>query len=290
MKAFALAALLSWPLAALAASPEQAYLAARDAAIAKLKTDGEVSDAMMKQEKAARADLAKRLAKIIGPVAIKGLAAKGTANLDTLFEGDVGFGMLDGLRYATSDGKQAVVVTTTGLLDAWVAGRPQDSKLPASATEALKAETAYTQAISSDAAVSRYAEIPITKPAGASFAYAMLTATSQDVGPPAPTDIIVALIAGDRAYIVSANATAKITAIGACEAIAKELSAQADVAYQKYTASELKDEAAFNESTRLRESADTEYRRCYGEKASSEPFFAGVLKQAQALVDQLPAR
>src|SRR5579863_6176891 len=71
------------------AGPEDRYVAARDAAIGKLKLiakNGD-NDAAAKAEDAARADLAARMRAILGPLAYAGFGA-GELNLDTLSEGD----------------------------------------------------------------------------------------------------------------------------------------------------------------------------------------------------------
>src|SRR5258708_5422074 len=113
-----LVALMLLSGAAAAASFEETYFAARDAYIDKLKPPGinvDVDEAVLKQEQLARADLEKQLRQIVGPVEIKGFAAPGKSNLDTLFKGDQGFGLLDGLVYSSTDDKTHVVVTTDAL-------------------------------------------------------------------------------------------------------------------------------------------------------------------------------
>ena len=56
---------------------------------------------------------------IVGPVEIKGLGA-GKLSLGSLYEGDLGFGSLDGLLFASEDYKTAIVVTTRSLFMRWL--------------------------------------------------------------------------------------------------------------------------------------------------------------------------
>jgi hypothetical protein len=55
-------------------------------------------------------------------------------------------------------------------------------------------------------------------------------------------------------------------------------------------ASELKDEKLSEQSTRLEEEGDAAFHRCFAQRAKSQSYFAALTRQAQALVDRLPAR
>src|ERR1700682_3287108 len=103
MKALLIALLMTFPVGACAASPEDNYIAARDKYIAKLKTDGEVDEKTAQQEEAARADLEGKLRAILGRVSIEGVPSDGKLNLDTLIEGGIGFGLIDGLTHQAAD-------------------------------------------------------------------------------------------------------------------------------------------------------------------------------------------
>ena len=92
--------------AAAAATPEETYWAARDAAIAKVKAataaepknpTGSDDDKVIALDNRELAGLEKQLRAIVGAVAIKGLDGKGAINLDTLSDGDEDFGLLDGM-------------------------------------------------------------------------------------------------------------------------------------------------------------------------------------------------
>src|SRR5579871_880808 len=101
-----LAVLILIPVACVAASLEDEYIAARDryiAAFTATDTPGTDVDARNKQHHLAMGDLEKQLRAIIGLPDIKGFAGDGKINLDTLYQGDEGFGMLDGLAYSSTD-------------------------------------------------------------------------------------------------------------------------------------------------------------------------------------------
>ena len=174
----ALAGLLSW--SARAATPEDAYLAARDAAIAQLKSAEQAAkqgpssgndDKLIAIDDQARLALEQQMRRIIGPVSIKGLADAGKLNLDTLMEGDEGFGALDGLLFAAPDNKTSVIVTTDALFQHWLAEHKnwwgkESAPMPQQAAAAVQENAFYTQAVVTDAAIIRFAALPVSKPAG----------------------------------------------------------------------------------------------------------------------------
>jgi hypothetical protein len=214
---------------AMAAMPEQSYIAARDAAIAKIKamdtakpdtakpdtakpdtakpassnSDFTIIDAAAEK---ARKELEVRLRAIVGPVVIKGLEGDGAINLDTLIEGDEDFGLLDGMVYGAVDAKTRVIVTTDGLLRRWLHAHKdwwgKDSTgIPLDPSAAVKVDAFYTQGVQTDAAIMRFAELPIRKPAGAAFAFAMLAARSQSEVPATADEVFIATAQGGRVFV-----------------------------------------------------------------------------------------
>jgi hypothetical protein len=290
MKALLIALLMTFPVSAYAASPEDNYIAARDKYVAKLKTDGEVDEKTAKQEEAARAELEGKLRAILGRVSIEGVPSDGKLNLDTLIEGGIGFGLIDGLTHQAADDAPRLIVTTPALAKRWLTAHAKwwdDNNVPQDFNAALKSEPFYTQAMSSDAAVFRFADIPVTKPASASFVSAMLVARRQDIGLTTPDELIVAVVRADRVFIWSAPAQAKVAVNPACEAVWNEAVARGDKAYETYQKSDPKDEKLFEEQTRLLQEGDDAFRRCFSDRAAREPFFAALVKQAQELVDKV---
>ena len=280
-----------------AASPEADYFAARDGYTAKfssLSNARQMDDGTLRQHDEALAALTKMMRSIVGPVAIEGFPAEGKISLDSLFQGDLGFGLIDGLVYASADGRTQIVVTTEPLLAHWLVEHkdwwgPKIENVPQQAQAALKSEAFYTQALVTDSAFSKYAELPVRKPAGAAFAYAMLIARTQSLGPRTPDELLVAVIASGRVFVVSAPAGARIAPIAACRQIWKDAEQQAIEKQNAYIRAQSKDENLTRQSDRLEEEGDAAFRRCFAARAPADPSFAALARQAQGFVDRLPA-
>src|SRR5262245_34857877 len=109
MKWLATLLLLAFVTKASAASPEQHYLDMRDRYIAKLSKSG-TDEESTRQHTAALEQLTTAMRAVTGPVAIKGMPANATSNVDTLDSRDSGFGHLDGLAFASEGDKTRVGV------------------------------------------------------------------------------------------------------------------------------------------------------------------------------------
>jgi hypothetical protein len=267
------------PTMAEAASPEQAYLAARDAQIRRLtalSNPNPSADRVLKEHERAVAELGKQLKRIIGrsALALPGLPAEGKSNNDTLTKGDQGFGLLDGLVYWSGDHKTQVVVTTEGLFKVWLREHRKwwrDNNVPEDPAKALRHDSFYTQAVNADAAVSKFAELPIKKPATASLAFAMLGMSAQDVGPWEPEEVRVAVL-----QVVRVAAAAKIGPFPACKAV--------------WDQAQKKAEKSSGKSMEIENEGYAAFRRCFAERAPREKGFADLVRQAQDIVDKLPAK
>jgi len=275
------------PAAAPAGKPMEKYLAARDAYIAKFREaeKGAVTGEVIAEQDKALADLGDLIAPVVGKVAIKGYGAKGKISLETLFPSDVGFGMLDGLVFAGADGKSTVLATTDGLLAAWLADARD---LPHESGEALRSDEFYAQATGPDAAVLRYALLPILPPGGASTARAMLVLRAQEMTPGLPDELIVTVVSGKRVFIASSPVKAAVATIPACDEVWQGYKQKMDEALAAYNKTDPKDESLFEAYTRLEEKADRDYRGCYAEEALKAPFYKDLMKQAQALAGAMP--
>ena len=289
------AALLSSDASA-QSNPEARYIAARDAYIAKFKRAdkaGKYDDNVGKEEEVARADLAKQLLAIIGPVEIGGVPNTGKLSVDTLLYSDVGFGGLDGLVYGNDDDKVHVVVTTETLLTRWLTAHRnwwKNDNVPQDAAGAFRSMSFYTQGVSADAAVIQYAELPVAKNAKAKAVFAMLNARTQDGSPDVPDEIFVSAVQGGLAFVGFAATEAKVGPIPVCEAVRADLVKQSEKMFEAYQKSNLKDKKAFDKSTVLREEGDNAFRKCFSTAAPKEPAFAAVVKQAQSLYERFPVR
>ena len=298
MKSILAALLVSISAAAGAASLEESYFAARDGYIEKFKPpepNVDIDDSVRKQEELARGDLEGQLRRIIGASDIKGLSTPGKSNLDTLFKGDAGFGLLDALVYSSADDKTHIIVTTEALLERWLREHkdwwgPSVANVPQDLDAALKSEAFYTQALATDAAVSKYVELPVAAPPQAKSAFAMLAARSQDFGPRTPDELIVSVVKDGRLFVVTAPANAKIDPMPACQRIWRDASRNAAKAHEAYVASGMKDDKLFEQSTRIEEEGDAAFHRCFAQQARGRSFVAALTRQAQALIDRLPAK
>lgn len=290
MKILWIALLILFPAMAAAASSEQSYLASRDAHIRKIAAADKAkmnSERFSKLQDSAVADLEKQLKEVVGPPALNvpGIANAPKINNDTLLRSDLGFGMLDGLVYASEDYKTRVVVTTEGLFKAWLRDHRKwwkDNELPEDPAKALAHVAFYTQAVNADAALSKYAELPIKKPQAASIAYATLGGWSQDDGPWEPDELVMSVVQGGKLYVVRVPASTKLGPFPSCQAGWDEAERKSNEAFQR--------KAKAPDGSKIREDGAAAFRRCFAERAPKDKGFADLVRQAQAIVDALPAK
>jgi hypothetical protein len=277
--AVALAIVAGLPVVAFATPQEDAYIAVRDKFLKRFDK-ADINDATQKEMDRALAELKDKVAAIIGPIALKGSDVKPHNNLDTLSSGDDTFGHLDGLAFGPPGNQQMTLVSTDGLLKRWLNhhktwwGRGE-AQMPRTPADALKTEGFYTQAIGFDSAFQFYAELPVTKPASASFAVSYLYVTAQDIGPWKPTGILVAVLEGGRVYVVTSSAKTVVPQIAACDAIWK--------------AAETKSAGKDNFDD-IRSQGDADFHRCFADRVKTMPLFAKLTAEAQALVATLPLK
>lgn len=256
-----------------APAAEDRYIAARDAAITKISKlyDDSKGDEASKAAEAATADLLAQMKAFLTEPVRQGFGPP-KANIGSFYKGDEDFGTLDGLRFesllgengektgfAGSDGKSGkyiepksqIVVTTQTMFERWLRAHKD---FPQQATRALGDETVYTRAISNGSAVVKFAALPVTRPAGAAFAFAMLSARTQSEMPDASGEVIVAAIANGKVYIAEGSIAPKVK-VAACLA-----------------------------GKKAKPEDDEAYARCFSQRAPKEASFAQATKQAQALL------
>jgi hypothetical protein len=284
MKHALAAALTLFAVSAQAPSPEEAYLAARDAAIAKLNPPGDppLTDERIKQEERTRAELGKQMRTVIGPLNVKGYTGEGAYNVGSLFNGDMESGTLDGLLFTRSKDVR-LVVTTTSLAERWIKSpdglAATKREMPKDLKGALTLELFYTRSSSFDAAVSYMGELPVTKPAGTEFVYATLSTRRQDIGVTPATEMLVGVIAPPRVYVVSAP-IAPIKMMPACEKLAKDADARAGRMQR----------AKSDAAEAVRQKGDADMLKCFAEQVKTTPAFARLTKKAQEIADGLVAK
>lgn len=261
--------------AAQAAAPEQRYIDARDRYIAKFSQAKE-GDETTRQHEAALTELTGLLQALIGPVAIKGLPAEGRSNVDTLYKEDIGFGHLDGLGFASEGDKVQAVVTTTALLKRWLAAHREDG-MPQEIAAALKSGRFYYYAIQ-DAAFAKYAELPITKPASASTAMAVLGVRGNGDLKAPPDEIDVVVVQGDKVFFISAREAIRTASIPACEKVWKQMMAKP--VSKKDPRGDIARE----------DNALKAYTQCFAKEAPGQTWYAAAVKAAHSRLDLLPLK
>jgi len=287
-------------------SAEDRYVAARDAAIAKISKlydDGKADDAA-KAEKTAEADLLTQIKAIVAEPDRKEFGAV-KLNLDAFSRGDQGFGLLDGLRFdalvgedgekagpSGADGKYVypkahIVITTQSMFGRWLRAHKdwwgkKVKNVPQQMGAAFKDESFYTQAISTDAAIVRFNDLPIAKPAATTFAYAMLAARTQDAIPDAADEVFVSALANGKVYIAYGSIRPKVQ-IPACLAIKADYDRKAEKAAVDLQSNRI-DRKAYDKLGDLRQQGEDAYKRCFSQRAPQQPSFVDATRQAEALL------
>jgi hypothetical protein len=310
---------------ALAAASEQGYIAARDKYLAKFKPyDGEqIADSVRAEEKRARQDLAGELQRALGPSGVKGFSGKGKLNLLSLFpEGEDS--EIDGLVIQADDGNARLLLTTRVLVENWLRmhkevlvnnalemgtrdpikevlfEKPSQSR--AAKIEAwlarhkevaqdvagtITSELFYSQMFDFGSAVVKYADIPLTQPANATSAYAVLIRRQQDIGPYTPDEIMVTIAQGPRVYVLSARPQRAIAMIPACNAVWQAAVKKWEEALGSERASDVQDDARPDKAAAIENAGDKAFHRCFAEKAKNAEFYAALKRQAQGLADRV---
>jgi hypothetical protein len=266
-------------------SSEDRYIEARDAAITKISKlyDDSKGEEATKAEEAATPDLLAQMKAILTEPDRQGFGPA-ALNIGSFYKGDEGFGTLDGLRFDSLLGengqkagntgkdekyvepKSHIVVTAQTIFERWLRAHKDwwganIKNVPQQMAKALSDESFYTQAISNGSAVVKFSLLPIAKPAGAAFAYAMLAGRTQSEIPDAADEVIVATIANGKVYVTEGSIEPKVR-VAACIARKK---------------AEPMDE-------NVRQNSEAAYARCFAQRAPREASFAQATRQAQALL------
>jgi hypothetical protein len=287
-------------------SPEDRYIAARDAAIAKITKlyDDKQDEVAQKADAAVRGDLLLQLKAIVGETERKGYGPVRLSLMSLSSSGDEDYGALDGLRFEAligengekagrngADGKYVepkafIVVTTQKLFEHWLHHDHKEwlrsKDLSQNFASALKDETFYTTTFPNGSAMVNFSSLPIAKPAAATFAYAMLGGRTQDAMPNAANEIYVAAIANGKAYVASSTIKPKVQVPG-CIAIKSGYEKKAEKAGSNFQSGKL-GKKADDKLPDYRQQGEDAYKKCFAERAPREPAFAEATKQAQALL------
>jgi hypothetical protein len=288
-------------------SPEDKYIATRDAAIKKLSPlydAGALDDAATKAEAAAFADLLAQMMAILKEPARKGFGPA-KLNIETFYRGDEGFGTLDGLRFDAdlgktgakagvdgADGKYVepkshIIVTTQTLFERWLLAHKDwwdkgAKNVPQRIGSALKDESFYSQAISSGSAVINFNLLPMVKPATATFAYGILAGRTQSEIPDAADQVFVSALADGKVYVAYGSIDPEVK-IAECIAIRTDYNKRSETAVDDLRFNKI-DQKAYDKLGNLRQQGEDAFRRCFTRRAPQQPSFAEATRQAQALL------
>jgi hypothetical protein len=274
-----------------AATPaEDAYVAARAAAVAKVKAAADANkkdDEVQKLEESERAELLKQLSALVGqkPQGYE----KGELSPESLAPDSPGGDTLDAVVYVKGEKDPSIAVTTEGLANAWLAAvradpDRQNLSLPSNLPEALKAVNFYTLAIGGDAAFSLHAPVQTSADPNA---VALLGAFAQDVGPSAPNALVVSVLRGGLLYVIQAQPAKTPKPSPACQAVWKSFEEKAKKAQKAYQASKEKDESQLEAAQKAEAEGDEAWRQCFA-KGLKPDDLAALGKQADDLIKLLP--
>jgi len=274
-----------------AATPEEdAYFAAREAAIAKVKAAvaaKKKEEAVQKLEDAERSILLKQLSTLVGPKP-QGYD-QSQLSPETLSPDSPGSDALDAVVYGKSENDPAISVTTEGIAARWLAAVQADPdrknlNLPATLPEALNAANFYTLAIGGDAAFSLYAPVQASAEPTAT---ALLGAFAQDIGPGAANALLVSVRRGGLLYVIQAQPAKELKPSAACLAVWKSFEQKAQKAQKAYQKSKEKDQAQFEAAQKAEAEGDEAWRQCFAKELKADDL-AALGKQADDLVKLLP--
>lgn len=266
-----------------AQSPVDRYFADRNAAIARFTPERmpQVEKPQMAEEEKARTALDRQLFAIIGKTAPKGFG-EAKSNISTLFSSDVDFGKLDGLVFEADGGATQMLVTTLPLLQLWLKSKED---LPKNANAAIRDVKFLMGAVSTDAAIVNYADLPL----GAPKSFAMLVARTQDRAPEEANEVFVAAIRGDRVYVANAELKQPLK-VPACAKARQAADRKLDAAEKKEFKPGRDNTDLVDRMSKLRDAVDADFQKCFAQNAPKEARFAAVVARARDLFERMPAR
>jgi hypothetical protein len=265
---------------------EDRYLAARDAAIERFTPTRvpNIGQRELDAESKTRTELDKLIRALLGAGTPPGFEA-GKYNVSTLFSGDMDFGKLDGIVFEADGGDTQMVVSTRSLLSKWLQARFQDPKDQLAPDAAIQTENFYLRAMGSDAAILRYAEIPL----GVPDSFAMLSARTQDAPPTDADEVFVTAIRGERVFVASARFEPAL-AVEFCTKGREAAEAKLEQMERTEFKPGQRNDVALQKLMTLREQVESEFRRCFAERAPKEKGFAEVVSRAKELLDRMQVK
>lgn len=248
-----------------ALSPEDDYLSARSTHLAELhaaEAAKKSEDDIQKMDEAARADLMRRLTAVVGRSSFSGTAPEAIFRPETLLDGMIESGGVDGLRYASEDIRIAYLVSTEKIVLAWASEaakqNPEMQKDLRTGLAGLFARNDFfTSSVGVDAAFEAFTDLPVAAGDG-TIARAAIGGFSQDIPLAPPTALVVAVAKGGRVVVATVPTRAKIADPKACATLKKK--------------------------------PDPGYVACVAKALKASAQFAAVTEEAQKLLDGLKTK
>ena len=217
------------------------------------------------------AELERRFRPVVGSVTLPGFQKPPTYEAGYWCEGEPVCAELDALSFR--EGESQAIVTTPGLLQAWLADHPSDA--PATIDSALRSPEFLARALGGNAAVVRYADLTIPEASRRGIASAMLMLRAQDESRDPPEWVLVTVRRRSKVYVFQVRPAIRIDVLPAC-------AAPLDSTIQALMAD--------NPTTKADEfdRAWSKYRGCYQTQLSQIPGIDKIIGQVTTLVDSLP--
>jgi hypothetical protein len=293
MKTFVIALGLLSAVTSLAGaqSREDRYIAERDRGIRQFENVRNIDKPVMDAEAKVRAALETQMRAILGPTAPPGFD-RGKLNLSTLFKGDQGFGTLDGLLFSTAGGKRETIVTTRSLLVRWLAAHKtfwKNEPLPGEPAAAFRSETFWNQAVETGAHITPFATVPLDAPGSA--AHAVVGGRSQDQVPNVASEMFIAAVKGERAFVVTA-VFEPVLAVASCTAERAEVDRKVQALNQggEEWPKGQPFETLHQRIEAMSAKGERDFVKCFGARAAKEPGWGAVVKLAQELYGAMKER
>jgi hypothetical protein len=191
--------------------------------------DSIYTDKISKQENDSLQQLENKLKDILKECHIANISEEGGINLETLFEGTMGFGNLDGLRVYKDS--MTFFCTSKKLFNLYF----EKNKLnPFDNLSSNELTGIFQSAFISDAVLTDFTSFKMTAPKGF-IAYGMLGDVAQDVGPILPYSLFVLVFTEGYVYMAEADVKFQIKGIPECKTIWDRISSKSeDTAWDKY--------------------------------------------------------
>ena len=115
----------------------------------------------------------------------------------------------------------------------------------------------------------------------------IMAARSQDRPPAQANEIFVVAAQGGRVFVAYSKDLPPVGPIAACDAVRRDYEKKATEAVQNTTLNPQEQRRQVDDAS---EKSDTEFLRCFQERAARQAGFSATVQAAQALLDRLPLR